>query len=250
MSGHGAEFLKHNFDIFTKQTFKDFDVVISDQSKNDAIQKVCDEYSDRLDIHYFKISDKASASDNTNNAIKNATGKLIKILFLDDFLYHEKSLENIVKNFDLEKDHWLVTASTHTKDGMTFFRPYPNPRYNEETILHKNTIGPPSVVTIKNDNPILFDRPLVWWQDIDFYKRNYARFGAPKILDDINVVIRVHAGQMSNTMATERRRESEWYYVIEKYHMKHPQWLKVSYKIKRHWADLKNIVKKILNIRQ
>ena len=249
MSGHGAEFLKHNFDIFTKQTFKDFDVVISDQSKNDAIKKVCDEYANRLDIHYFKISDKASASDNTNNAIKNATGKLIKILFLDDFLYNEKSLENVVKNFDLGKDGWLVTACIHTKDGVNFFRPF-HPRYDDTKIIHKNTLSAPSVVTIKNDNPILFDTPLVWWQDIDFYKRNYARFGAPKIIDDINVVIRVHAAQMSNTMATERRREKEYQYILKKYKMKHAWWLKTNYKINRYWRALKNLVKKILGIKK
>lgn len=242
MGGHGAEFLRHNFEIFTKQTFRDFDVVVSDQSKDDAVKKVCDEYADRLDIRYFKISEKATASDNTNNAIQNATGKLIKILFLDDFLYSEKSLQNIVDNFDLEKDRWLVTASVHTKDGVNFFRPF-HPRYDDTKIIHKNTVSAPSVVTIKNDDPVLFDRPLVWWQDIDFYKRNYARFGPPKILDDINVAIRVHPAQMSNTMATEKRRELEYHYILKKYAVPHRYALALIYKMKKWKRFVKSKIK-------
>ena len=40
---------------------------------------------------------------------------IIKMLFLDDFLYSEKSLEQITENFDLHKDRWLVTACVHSR---------------------------------------------------------------------------------------------------------------------------------------
>ena len=43
MGGYGNIFLKHSLDILAKQTFKDFDVVISGHSKADLIKNVCDE---------------------------------------------------------------------------------------------------------------------------------------------------------------------------------------------------------------
>ncbi len=220
MGGFGHKFLKHSFDILKTQTFKDFDVVISDYSKTNLIKGLCDEYKDRLNIDYFKNFDPVGGmSANTNNAIRHATGKLIKILFQDDFLYSDKSLEEIVKNFDLKKDKWLVTACEHSKDGITFFRPF-YPQYNDKIHLGKNTISSPSVLTIKNDNPLLFDTKLKWLMDCDYYKRYYEKYGKPKILNKINVVNRVGAHQISNTEANDLVRKSEYQYILKKYNEK------------------------------
>lgn len=245
MGGKGADFLRFSFDKLILQTFTDFDVVISDQSKNDEIDKVCKEYSNSLDIHYFREKPEATPSDNNNNAIKHATGKLIKILFLDDFLYHPKALEEIAQNFDLEKDRWLLTASISSKDGETFYRPF-FPTYNDEKILFKNTISAPSVATLRNDNPVLFDTNLIWWQDLDFYKRYYERYGAPKILNDVNVVIRVHGNQMGNS-SKEKIRENEYRYILKKYNIS-GFWQKlITYKLKRYKRQIKEFIKRNTN---
>jgi len=37
----GPDFLEHSFGILKEQTFKDFDVVVSDNSENDEIELVC-----------------------------------------------------------------------------------------------------------------------------------------------------------------------------------------------------------------
>jgi FkbM family methyltransferase len=227
MSGLGAGFLRNNFDILIGQTFKDFDVVISDNSTADAIEKVCEEYKNKLEIHYYKNNDpKRGMCTNVNNILRKATGKLIKIIFLDDFLFSATSLEEIVKNFDLEKDHWLVTACEHTKDGVTFFRPY-YPRYNDKIHLGKNTISSPSVLTLKNEAVILFDENLTWLMDCDYYKRLHDRFGKPKILNTINVVNRMGAHQTSNTVATTTLRMREYNYIMQKYHEKKPRKLQL-----------------------
>ena len=248
--GKGAAFLKYNFDILIRQTFKDFDIVVSDQSANTMIEDLCNEYKERLDIHYYKEPTRVRGlSVNINNAIRNATGTLIKIIFLDDFLYHDKALENVVKNFDVKKDNWLVTACNSTKDAVTFYRNF-YPTYDDKKILFKNTISSPSVVTIKNEGHIWFDEKLIWWMDTDFYKRCYEKFGMPKILDDIDVTNRMGPHQVTNTTATEDRRESEWRYMVDKYKMKHAWWLKTNYKINRYWRALKNLVKKILGIKK
>lgn len=218
MRGVGHVFLKHSLDILKIQTFTDFNVIISDYSKTDLIKNLCTEYQGILDIDYHKNLDPTGGmSANTNNAITHATGKLIKIIFQDDFLYDEKSLEVIVQNFDLKKDHWLVTACEHSKDGRTFFRPF-YPQYNDKIHLGNNTISSPSVLTIKNESPLLlFDAKLKWLMDCDYYKRCYDAYGPPKIVNIIAAVNRVGAHQISNTEATEALKKSEYQYILKKY---------------------------------
>lgn len=228
MRGVGHIFLKQSLEILEKQSFRDFDVVISDYSKTDLVKKVCDGFNDRLDIKYCKNTDPTGGmSANTNNAIKNATGKLIKILFQDDFLYDEHALQTIVDNFDLEKDHWLVTACEHSKDGKTFFRPF-YPKYNKKIHLGKNTISSPSVLTIKNDNPLLFDTNLKWLMDCDYYRRCFDLHGEPKIVNTITAVNRIGSHQISATEANRELKKQEYKYMIEKYKNKKSQKLQLK----------------------
>lgn len=87
MKNLGVNFLEHSFKILEKQTFKDFDIIISDHSVNSEIKKLCDKYKTNLDIKYFKNTYyRGNLSKNINNAIKNTKNKLIKVLFQDDFL--------------------------------------------------------------------------------------------------------------------------------------------------------------------
>jgi glycosyltransferase involved in cell wall biosynthesis len=216
MNGLGFNYLKFNFDKLTQQTYRNFEVVISDHSNGDEIKKLCLKYSKVLNISYHKNKNNiGSSSSNLNNSIKKSKGEIIKILFQDDFLYSEKSLENIVNNFDLKIDKWLVTACEHTLDGTTFFKPF-YPKYHDEIHKGVNTISSPSVLSILNDNPILFDENLIWLMDCDYYKMCYVKFGLPKIVNDINAVNRVGGHQVSNTIATNEIKNKEFEYVIQK----------------------------------
>lgn len=217
MHGLGAKFLEESFLILEKQTYKDFNIIISDHSQNEEIKKLCERYSASLDIKYIKNeSDRGNSSANLNNCIRNATGKIIKILFQDDFLFDEKSLEKTVKNFDLEKDHWLVSACEHSKDGKNFIRPF-YPKYNHKIHLGKNTLSSPSVLTIKNDSPLLFDEKLIWLMDCNYYRRLYDKYDLPKILKEITIVNRIGNHQITKTLATARIKRLEKRYMIEKF---------------------------------
>ena len=49
---NGPKWMKELLDSLKNQTFQDFDVVVSDQSKNDNIMNVCKEYD--FDFTYVK----------------------------------------------------------------------------------------------------------------------------------------------------------------------------------------------------
>jgi cellulose synthase/poly-beta-1,6-N-acetylglucosamine synthase-like glycosyltransferase len=213
----GVGFLEHSFKILVNQTFKDFDIIISDHSNNDEIKKLCEKYSEKLDIKYIKNTEnRGNSSQNINNAIKNSESKLIKIIFQDDFLYDKDSLKHTVDNFDLSKDKWLVSRCEHSYDGVTFHRDF-SPVYNHNIHFGNNTISSPSVLTILNDNPLLFDENLIFLMDCEYYKRCYDNFGLPKILNIITAVNRVGKHQVSNYIVNTEISNKETNYVKNKF---------------------------------
>ncbi len=217
MGGQGHVFLRQSLEVLTTQVFRDFDVVVSDYSKNDLIEKLCAEYTARLAIRHFKNTDPTvGMAANTNNAIRHATGQLIKILLQDDYLASPAALLTIVENFAVATDTWLVTACAHVQDGKPVYRTH-YPKYTKKISLGKNTIGSPSVLTIKNDHPLQFDTNLKWVVDCDYYRRYHDLAGEPKIVKEVGVVIQVGDHQITNTEATAALREKERHYLLAKF---------------------------------
>jgi len=221
MGGVGKEKLKRSLDVLTTQTCKDFEVVISDNSENDEIKNLCksSEYQS-LNINYFKNPRKGLAQ-NTNEAIKHATGEIIKILYMDDYLANDTALGSIKDNFN---GYWLVTGCEHD-DGKHRYNPH-YPRYSKKIARGKNTIGSPSVLSIKNENPLLFDENMTWVLDCDYYKRMYDKYGKPTILNEINVVIGTGKHQMTNILSNTAKIK-ERYYMARKYKKGLFLWLKI-----------------------
>lgn len=213
MNGKGVEYLEYSFNILYHQTYKDFEIVISDHSINNDIKDLCKQWSQVLNINYFQNEYKRGISSaNINNAISNAKGDIIKILFQDDFLYDEYSLEKQLEYF---KGTWLVTACCHY-NGEEVYKPF-YPYYHNEIQYGRNTISSPSVLMFKNKDMIKFDENLIWLMDVDYYKRLYDKFGDPTICNYISIINREHENQISNTLATKEIQEQELNYIIQKY---------------------------------
>ena len=210
MHGEGSKFLKRSFDVLKEQTFKDFEVVVSDNSEDDAIKNLCREYENILNINFVRNPKKGMAQ-NTNEAIKIAQGEIIKILFLDDYLANENSLKEIVDNF---KGEWLVTGCEHDS-GDGYREKIHLPIFSKKIFFGINTIGSPSVLAIKNTKPISFDKKMTWLLDCDYYARLYKKYGNPTILNTVNVII--GTGEHQTTHHLKRiHRIAENIYLIKK----------------------------------
>ena len=167
---NGDFFLKRLKDSLAVQTFKDFELVITKEGK---------------------------MAENTNAAIKASSGELVKILYMDDYLAHEDSLQMISDAFGKD-DQWLVTGCAHNPGTHTHL-----PTYNDRIHEGINTVGSPSVLTLRNDGPLLFDESLTWLLDCDLYKRLYEKHGPPTILNDINVTIGVGEHQTTHILSDD-----------------------------------------------
>ena len=202
MHGKGAEYLDFNLEKIYNQTHKNVEVSISDHSIDNLILNTIKKWKKKLNIKYNRNKyNIGSSSANINNAIKNCSGELIKILFQDDFLYDNESLTKTIKSFDFN-GWWLVSTCCHTNNGIDFYRTH-IPSWNE--FIHRgiNTISSPSVVTIKNGCDVEFDINLIWLMDVDYYKKLFIKYGNPIILDDITVVNRMWENQVSNVLTDD-----------------------------------------------
>jgi len=217
MYGYGEAYLRASFEVLCGQSFKDFDVVISDNSRDQKILELCEEFAVQLPIRFYRNLRSQGISANLNNAIGNASGKLIKILFQDDYLYTSDAIGKVVKNFDLRKDTWMVSKSEHSYDAVTYLREF-TPKFSRSVLFGVNTISSPSVLTIKNSSNLpRFDENLTLLMDCDYYFQCYLLFGEPKILCDVNVVNRIGAHQVSKSLVDRAMRKFELKYMRNKY---------------------------------
>ena len=68
------------------QTFTDFELIISDDSADDEVEKLVSTWSDRR-LQYFRNPTRGAPGSNRDFLISRARGEYIKFLFDDDFLY-------------------------------------------------------------------------------------------------------------------------------------------------------------------
>ncbi len=182
---HQAYFLRRCIESIEKQTFKDYEIVITSHGK---------------------------MAENTNEAIRRAKGEIVKILYMDDYLATQDSLQRIVDNF---KGGWMVTACAHDYgDGIP--QRIHQPKWDDKVERGINTIGSPSVLVFENKNPELFDEKMSWLLDCDLYSRLHKRYGEPTILNTICTIIGIGNHQMTNKLTQEEKLE-EHNYLTAKY---------------------------------
>jgi glycosyltransferase involved in cell wall biosynthesis len=202
--GKGQELLKRNLDSIRAQTFKGYEVVITDNCEDGYFTEFLKEYAD-LPIAYYRnpTGIKKGISQATNAAIRKAQGELIKILYMDDSFAHENALQEIVDGFE---GQWLFCGSG----------PNTHPYYSGDIHQGNNKLGSPSAMTIKNDYPMYFDEELRWLLDCDYYKRMYIMFGEPKIINGKLVDIGNGDHQETN-LIKEGQKQAEVIFMTNKY---------------------------------
>jgi len=217
MGGVGHTMVERALKSLYTQTFKDFEVVVSDQSKDFLVADVCRSWIGKLNIVYCREEyNRGYFTANENWAIKHCAGDIIKFLDADDYLYDENALQVTYDAFD-NTTNWVATDYVHAySNGSTFNRHHPslNPK-----IYICNTLGTPSCVAVKNLPKLpLFDENLRWAGDCEWYKRLWDVLGNPKVINNITAVHYLWDGQVENTFGADPKLQAqENFYILNKY---------------------------------
>ena len=99
---NGENFLKKCLDSLLSQTFKNFEIVISDNASTDNTQKICTEYSNKDDrIKYIRQEKSIGLLPNFNFVLEQASNEFFMWIGVDDYIlpdYFKKNLEVLVSN--------------------------------------------------------------------------------------------------------------------------------------------------------
>jgi glycosyltransferase involved in cell wall biosynthesis len=180
------ELLKKLLISIEEQSFKDYEVIISDDSDDSSIENVVN-FKWSFKIYYSKNEIALGSPENWNNAISKAKGKWVKIMHHDDYFYQEDALkimhDEIQKN--LQIDFFFcstILLNSKTKKESKYLpkeKFIQNLKNEPINLFLANVIGAPSATIFRRNISETFDKSLIWLVDIEFYTRiilNYKSF--------------------------------------------------------------------------
>lgn len=234
-----ADKLKFLLDSIRVQTFRDFEVIVSDDSNCDDVALLCNSYSD-LPISYYRNQPAKGTPENWNYAISLAKGTWIKLMHHDDYFAVPESLAKFVSFAQENEDAEFFYSRTsilyypsnrkedYKVDQTILKRIAEQPSY----LFFKNLIGSPSVTFFRSIDILKFDNQLKWLVDIEAY----LRFLKSKKVCQINqILIETIA---SDSQLTEMMRDNPEYEITE-----------YLYCYRAHYRTSTSINKRILNTR-
>lgn len=193
-----------------EQTFKDYEIVVSDHSKSDLVKDYLDSDWPDLPIRYYKNERGiGNSSINMNEGIKLAKGEFIKIMHMDDWFCDPHSLELIDKAITEEPNKkWGGLGFNHYYEERGVVERYMKP-YIDSHI--RTLIGCPSVSFFVNDNNF-YDEELIIINDSDIHIRLGKKYGDPIFINKYCVTVRMSENQVSNQVSHQQHMDEITYY--------------------------------------
>lgn len=169
---NNGEGVKRLLDSIKNQTYKDYEVILTDDSTTEEVKKAVDESG--VVVNYTKNDTRDGSTANWNKAIDKASGDYIKIMHHDDWFTDSESLEKMVRLLDENPEAILAFSGTMQVGTENSYSRHI--KMEDAELIRKdwrnlylgNTIGAPSSViyrkTLKR-----YDTNLKWLVDSEFY---------------------------------------------------------------------------------
>ncbi len=169
-----VKFLRELIDSFVAQSYQNWQLCFADGSTNTNVEDcIKEDYKNENRITYKRLENNAGISENTNEAIKIATGDFIMFSDHDDYLEADALFE-IVKalNDDRSVDVVYTDEDKVSMDGKMFFEPHFKPDFNPFLLCSNNYITHIFVVNKKIIDEVgMLRKEYDGAQDYDFILR-------------------------------------------------------------------------------
>ncbi len=210
---NGEKFLSDAIDSVLSQTYKDFELLISDDCSVDSTASILAQYESKdARVKIWRNPKQLGLFGNYNACLNKATGKFVKPFAQDDLflpdtlqLLHQAFLDN--PNVSIVSGvREIIDESGETTDFLRNCKSDKLFDYDEvlrdNLLTLQNKIGEPSAVAFKNDKSTEggFDENLYHLGDIDFWIR-LAKNGGYFYLNKIVCKFRHHSGSTTTKNA-------------------------------------------------
>lgn len=201
-----VSFLRRLLDSIQIQTYRYFEVVLTDDSPDNEVFELCRAHSLADSISYFKNEKKLGTPENWNESIRRARGEWIKLMHDDDWftnpgalkIFAEAVNQNPGKNFFFSayRDVYLDRDENTTKEVHISGQWQKILEKDPRALLASNRIGPPSVTCHRRNPTVLYDPTLKWLVDIDFYIR-ILQNKKPVLIPEILIAVGLSKDQVT-----------------------------------------------------
>ncbi|WP_315362117.1 glycosyltransferase family 2 protein [Prevotella histicola] len=172
---NNLELFKGAYHSICMQEFKDYEIIIVDDSSDSCIEEYVDTLMDK-DIIYHHNIPSLGAVNNWNIGLNMAKGKYIIVLHHDEAFVEKTYLRTLKDNFDSRTYDVIVSqvkvfnnmeekVSLFSKKQIELFLLCPS------FLFLCNVIGPCSCVSFSRSKLVDFDSNLTWLVDVDWYYR-------------------------------------------------------------------------------
>jgi glycosyltransferase involved in cell wall biosynthesis len=185
-----------------KQTYKQVEIVISDDSPNQDIKLAIESYNSSISIKYYHNYIALKSPINWNNALNNASGQLYMLMHQDDWFEASHAIETYVETFKANPlvDFVFCRNTAIQPDGQKLelqaipslledMQKHPN------HLVRANVIGPPSNTMLRSNVFVRYDEAYIWLVDVDYYVQLLEAGHSYKYLDQHLVSIGLHEDQ-------------------------------------------------------
>ena len=199
-------YLERLLNSISIQTYKDFEVVITDDSPDDGVELLLEKFTAITNICYFKNKLALGTPENWNEGIRKANGTWIKIMHDDDWFADENSLQSFYE------------AALKNPDCSFFFSAYNNVEENSGSVksvyvslpgrfllwsgplnlFKKQYIGNPSCTLIKKELNIMYDKDFKWVVDFEYYIRCLKKARNYFYINNVLVNVGINDKQVTN----------------------------------------------------
>lgn len=173
-----TDLLKKLLDSIRVQTFKDYEVLINDNSTDNSVELLISTYFKQLPIAYQRNQPSVSAGNNCIQVMQRASGDWVKVMHDDDWFATPDALAQFAEAALHSGKDFIFSANTQVwleeiKQEEDFLTAEEVQRLDESPfcLFLLNFIGHPSVVMHKRDPSIAYDANFNWLLDIDHYVR-------------------------------------------------------------------------------
>jgi glycosyltransferase involved in cell wall biosynthesis len=221
-------YLQRLLDSISIQSYRDFEVIVTDDSNDSSVVDVIAFYQKQFQLIYKKNKVPLGPPENWNEAVREANGEWIKIMHDDDWFANPDSLYEFADAIKQNPGSSFfycayinVFEDTH-KQASVYTNPFRRRKLqlNPETLFSKNVVGPPSVTLVRNDKKIWYDKKIKWVVDIDFYTR-YLKSNSPFYINKLLVKIGINGEQVTkSTFRVASVEIPENFYLLEKWGIK------------------------------
>ena len=211
------------FRSIEKQSFRDFEVIVNDDSHDNEVENLCkSEFN--FGIQYHRNNPSKGSPENWNAAISLAKGEWIKLIHHDDYFYNADSLAKFVEASEKYPDtHYFFCSTsildTHSGNQYSY---YVNTKILDRIsdfrayLFHKNLIGAPSTGFFRKGLLETFDKMLIWLVDIEFYSR-ILKSNTVRGIDSELIVTAISEKQLTTNLKNNRNVElREFFYCYAK----------------------------------